>query len=241
MIAITFALPAESSGVVGSLRERKTENRVIYGKLSAREVAIFHTGVGRKACQPNIEHFLSVVRPTVLISTGFAGGVNQDLRPGDLIAAENYSDPALINYLEQVLYGTRMQKARLFTASSLVDSAEERNQIARNSAASAVDMETEVIAQACATRNIRMLSLRAISDTPTAPFPVPPSVLFDVNRQAISFTRLGWHIVRHPAAVSRLIRFSRQVDKARKELTGEIIPWVYVLGHPQESPLHAKA
>src|SRR5262249_14240721 len=125
----------------------------------------------------------------------------------------------------------------LFTTDSVVDSAEERNRVALESGAAAVDMETEVIARACVERDIRMLSLRAISDTPREPFPVPPAVLFDMNRQTTSLMRLAGHLVRHPAAVSRLARFFRQVEKARKELTGELIPWVYVLGHPHDSPL----
>ena len=50
MIAVSFALPTESSDLVGLLRDRKSdEEEIIRGKIDNKEVAIFHTGVGRKS------------------------------------------------------------------------------------------------------------------------------------------------------------------------------------------------
>ena len=71
----------------------------------------------------------------------------------------------------------------MLTVPALIDSSEERERIARESGASAVDMETEFIARACAAHGIPLLSLRVITDTPTEPFLAPPSVLFDIEQQ----------------------------------------------------------
>jgi adenosylhomocysteine nucleosidase len=252
MIAITFALPAESSGIVGLLRERRDENRIVYGKLASRDVAIFHTGVGRTACGRSMEQFLNTIRPTVLISSGFAGGVSEDLQVGDLVVAENFSDrnlaarlmeggapatplpaPDRLKASSQELAppskaGIRI--AKLVTVDSMVDSAAERHELVQRHAADAIDMETEVIAQACLTFGVPMLSLRVISDSPTEPFPAPPEILFDVARQKTNFGKLIPYVLMHPSAIGRLIRFARQINYSRSTLTTTLLEVVPRLG-----------
>ncbi|HXM74618.1 MAG TPA: hypothetical protein VN904_05035, partial [Chthoniobacterales bacterium] len=95
MIAITFALPAESSALISRLREKTRAlcdgEKIIYGKIDNRSVAIFHTGVGRKSCEHKINNLLRGERPDFLISSGFAGSAREDLQVGNLILAENFS------------------------------------------------------------------------------------------------------------------------------------------------------
>ncbi len=208
MIAITFALPAESSDLLRSV-----------GK---DEIATLHTGVGGKAAAAKIDKFLSVERPKLLISSGFAGGLHDQLQVGDLIFAENYSDRRLLDRAAELLANHGTQRAKLFSASAIADSAEDRTALREKHNADAVDMETEVIAAACIARGIPMLSLRAITDTPRQPLPVPPEVLFDLERQRTSFVRLAGYCISHPAAIRRLMRFSNNVALARAELASAL-------------------
>lgn len=222
MIAVSFALPTESSGFVALLRDqRRDEARIIRGKIDHKEIAVFHTGVGKKSCEARIVDFFRTEQPRVLVSAGFAGGARDDLQVGDLILAENFSDPQLLSEAQRILK-SKVHVAKLFSASTIVDSISERNRIARTHNASAVDMETECIAQACAARGIRMLSLRVISDTPAAPFPAPPRALFDIENQRTKAARLLFYLLMHPGAVARLIRFGGQIRKARAKLTSTI-------------------
>ncbi len=203
MIAITFALPNESRDflqVVGNKRER---------------VAVLHTGVGAEACRRKIGPFLAAQSFDFLVSSGFAGGVDPLLGVGDLLLAENFSDPELLRRAESILVA---RTARLATADHVVASAAERQEFAAAQNAVAVDMETETIAAACAERNLPMLSLRAISDTAAAPFPAPPGILFDIARQQTDAFRLGRYLLRNPPAIVRLMRFSRQIELARAHL-----------------------
>ena len=232
MIAITFALPTESVGVLAAVRDRREEGGIVYGKLANRDVAIFHTGVGRKACQLAMERFLPTLQPSLLISAGFAGGIDEKLCVGDRFVAENFSDAALLEFLHPAFQQTTLDRGKLFTASSVIDSPEARDRIARENGASAVDMETEVIALACHERGIRLLSIRAISDTSGELFPLPPSILFDIERQTTRSGRLIWYLITHPAAIPRLLRFASQIKKARRGLTADIYAFVYVLGDP---------
>jgi adenosylhomocysteine nucleosidase len=203
MIAVTFALPSESSDFRRRLGDRH------------REVAILHTGVGAQVCRERIGPFLDTQRFDFLISSGFAGGVAPSLGVGDLLLAENFSDPQLLAQAREVVIS---RVGKLVTADRVIEIATERERFAREQSAAAVDMETEWIARACQARKIPMLSLRAISDTVAAPFPAPPSVLFDLERQTTDLRKLVAHLFRHPSGIVRLIRFARQIAAARASL-----------------------
>jgi adenosylhomocysteine nucleosidase len=226
MIAVSFALPAESSGFAALLREKQSaaggHMKVIHGKIANQSVAMLHTGVGQRICKIRIDHFLQSENPAFFISSGFAGGVREDLEVGDLFLAENFSDRQLLSIAERVLRDRNVRAGKLFTSKTIVDSVAERDKIARINGAIAADMETETIAQACDARGIPLLSLRAISDTPRQPFPAPLSVLFDIERQRTDTGRLTSYLLKHPIAVWRLIRFARQIARGRERLTNAI-------------------
>lgn len=204
MIAVTFALPSESRDFRRMLGDRH------------HEVAILHTGVGEKTCRRRIEPFLDSQSFDFLISSGFAGGVDPSLGVGDLFLAGNFSEPGLLTCAREALIS---RVGKLATADRIVENATERDEFARQHDAGAVDMETEWIARACAERKIRLLCLRVISDTVAAPFPAPPSVLFDLERQRTKTTRLAAYLLTHPAGLVRLARFARQIAGARENLT----------------------
>jgi adenosylhomocysteine nucleosidase len=233
MIAITFALPTESAGLAGKLGNKTQtacgDSETSVGMLDGREVVILHTGVGAKVSAPRIESFLGTLRPKYLIASGFAGAVDEDLDAGDLLLAENFSDAQLLKDAQRALAGRNVRIGRLFTSASLVDSAGERHAAARQTGAIAVDMETAIIAGACAHRSIPMLSLRVISDSLQEPLPAPLEVLFNLNRQRTDYIRLLAHIVTHPATISRLTRFARQISRARDRLTNGLTDVVRVL------------
>lgn len=223
MIGITFALPSESSSLVGRLTSRERRDDLIFGKIGTHDVAIAHTGVGAKDCNEHLERLIHKTRPRFVISAGFAGAVTNELHVADLILAENFSDPELLAKAERALTAQAAKRVELFTSASIVDSAEQRNAIARASGADAVDMETGAIVEICKAHVLRLLSLRVISDSPGEPLPVPPTVLFDIEFQRTRFGRLLAYILRDPGSGWRLIRFSKQIGRVRAHLTDAIV------------------
>ena len=83
MIAVTFALPAESSEFIRLLENRPREKRAgietVSGRLHGREIDVIHTGVGEKSTRARLPRFLEEEKPTMLISAGFAGAVHDSL------------------------------------------------------------------------------------------------------------------------------------------------------------------
>lgn len=239
MIAVSFALPAESREFGRSLNNKSAMNRngvrTIRGMIGERLIEVLHTGVGEKVCRQRVGQFLSTLRSkepiqpdqrdqqlACLISAGFAGALNNDLQIGDLILAENFST---VNASEtcKLISNPRIHVANLLTIPALIDSSENRNKLAVTSGAVAVDMETEFIARACAAGGIPLLSLRVISDTPQHGFPAPADVLFDIERQQTRMLKLATHLLSRPSRVPRMIRFGRRIARARKTLADALV------------------
>lgn len=216
MIAVTFALPAESSAFVRALGNRKRDGAIVRGELSGTEICVLHTGVGAGECEKRLTTFLNDEKPRLLIASGFCGGTNDELHPGDLIIAENGSDAELTKKTCEILSGAILGK--LHSADQVIDPAVDRYAIGREQDAIAIDMETETIARICAEHSIPMLALRVISDSPSAPFPAPPSVLFDVESQRTKFSTFVAYLARNPNAAMRLAEFSKQIAMAKAKL-----------------------
>ena len=237
MIAVTFALPAESSGFLRRLHKKSRTNRngigVIRGQIDnpeigAREpfrnrtIEVLHTGVGEKVCRQRMGKFLQDQQFGCLISAGFAGALNDQLYVGDLLFAENFSTVRL-SEVHSFFSGLPAHIADLLTVPSMIESREERDRMAQTTGAVAADMETEFIARACAEHAIPLLSLRVISDTPSKPFPAPANVLFNMERQRTDLTKLTLHFLKHPGAIPRLIAFARKIVRGREILANGIL------------------
>src|SRR5215472_12955766 len=225
-IAVTFALSAESSQFTRRLRNKSHADRngisVVRGTIDDRTVEVVHTGVGEKTCSERIERFLEDAQFHMLISTGFAGALSNRLRVNDLLLAQNFSTVDLTQ-AQQSLSTLSVRAADLLTLPAPIDSGEEREKIARESGADAVDMETEVIARACATHAVPLLSLRVVTDTPLESFPAPPNALFDIEKQRTNVTALATFFLAHPNRVPRLVQFAKRIARARTTLSNALI------------------
>ena len=176
----------------------------------------------RRFADQRLGKFLQDQQFDCLISAGFAGALDNDLKIGDLLLAENFSTVHL-SETRASLSGLHIHIANLLTVPALIDSPEERNKLALTSGAVAADMETEFIARACAARGIPLLSLRVISDTPHNRLPAPANVLFDIERQQTRMLKLATHLLAHPSRVPRLVQFASRIAHARKILANALV------------------
>ena len=225
-IAVTFALPAESSEFLRRLGNKSRADRngisIVRGTIDHRSIEVIHTGVGENICRQRIGRFLENQQFDFLISAGFAGSLNHELQVNDLLVAKNFSTVDL-KHAQSSLSNVSIHTANMLTVPVLIDSSEEREKIARESGAGAVDMETEFIARACAEHGIPLLSLRVISDTSRESFPGPSRILFDIERQQTHVLKLATFFLAHPKRIPRLIAFTRRIARARKTLADALV------------------
>lgn len=241
MIAVTFALPAESKEFLRSLGSKSRSDRngvsTIQGKIDDRPIEVLHTGVGEKVCRERMGRFLEDQRFDCLISAGFAGALDESLQVGDLLLAKNFSTFNL-DETRASLSDLPVHVANLLTVPALIDSCEERNRLALTSGAVAVDMETEFIARVCAACGVPLLSLRVISDTPRELFPAPANVLFDIEQQRTQMGKLGKYFLVHPNRIPSLIQFAKRIRRARKILADALVKVVRELEPSTRSQSH---
>jgi adenosylhomocysteine nucleosidase len=223
MIAITFALPAESADFVRLLEKPTLNSREgvenIRGRLHGKLITVIHTGVGKMICRQRMEVMFRREKFEWLISAGFAGALEPELHVGHLLIAENYSSPKLLAAHQLESAADKVFLGKLATVPRMIESMTQRETLNRRTGAAAVDMETETIAEICQAHDVPMLSVRAISDTASEPFPAPAHVLFDLAKQKTDFVRLGSYLLAHPAALARLNAFRQRIGIARKALT----------------------
>ena len=226
MIAVTFALPAESSDFVRLLEKPSLNCRegveTIRGRLHGKLIVVIHTGVGKMICRERMEVMLRRERFEYLISAGFAGALDKDLRVGHLLVADNYSSPNLLASPQVEWSSDGIFLGKLATVPRMIESSAQRETLNKRTGAAAVDMETETIAEICQAHDVPMLSVRAISDTAVEPFPAPAHVLFDLAKQKTDFVRLGSYLLTHPGAFKRLNAFRQRIGVARKALTNAL-------------------
>ena len=222
MIAVTFALPAESSDFIKLLNRRARDGSLVRGTLHNVDVCVLHTGVGEQMTRRRMAAFLEKAKPELLVSSGFAGALTDQLVVEEILLADNYSTPEPLAHARRSLSSSGMHVGSLFTAPAIVDSAAQRGDLARDSGSLAVDMETRFIAEACSRWAVPMLALRAISDSPSTPMPVPPDVMFDIERQRTRFAALTLYVAQNPAALPKLARFGKQIAAVRVALTNAL-------------------
>jgi nucleoside phosphorylase len=226
MIAVTFALAAESRDFVRGIRgteHRIGRVRVFKGSLGRHEIEVLLTGVGTGIAEERLRSYLENGTPEFFVSSGFAGATTRGYSVGDVILATNRSDPALTALAEKTLAQFTTRSGILFTSREMVDSPLVRADLWSREQAIAIDMETSSIAEICRERGLPLLSLRVLSDTPEEPFPLPAHVLFDLQHQRTMARRLVRYLVTRPSSLVRLIRFSRQIRRARGKMTEALV------------------
>jgi adenosylhomocysteine nucleosidase len=223
MIAVTFAVAEESRDFAQAAR------------AAGLPVRILHTGVGESVCRERFQAFFADgPAPKLLISSGFAGGLDPALPIGGLVLSTNFSDERLLKKLAAFLENPPFQFhcGILTTQARVIESAAEKHAIFTQTGAGAVDMETAHLFAECQARGIPVLSLRAISDTATQAMPVPHAVWFDAAKQQPRILALlGW-LVMHPAAIPAFARFVRGISLTRRQLTRGLLAVVPLLTDP---------
>ncbi len=204
-VVVTFAVPDESRA---------------FAAVSDRgPVLTMHTGVGNSpGGRRRLGDVLDEDEPRLVISAGYAGALRPDLRVGDLVLGENFSDPGLLAAARTLLADEPCHVGQFLTQNAVAETAAAKAALHTATGALAVDMETEWIAKACARSGVPLLALRVISDAAGQSFPVPNAVLFDAVRQRPRYAALPAWLLLHPWRIVPFVRFVRGLGPARTRL-----------------------
>lgn len=143
--------------------------------------------------------------PSLIVSTGFCGGLTPTLQPGELVLAETIHyhgepmpiDRSLLDRAKEALNATKLDfVCGPIRCSNRVVRANAEKQQLQTDGAIAVDMESGPLARWARERRIRFLSLRAVLD------PFDQDLPFSATRSLIRT------VLQHPLATFKVIKLA---------------------------------
>ena len=161
MVILVFALPEEARVVQRRIRWHKSPVGDPRGLFAGQEVSLAFVGVGAIRIG-ELDRSIEQIKPRMIISSGFAGGTRSLLEAGDFVLSTNYTDADIRKALSQ--HQKIFDAAGPFVQVERVASASDKWSLNRSHGASAVDMESETIADLCRRKKISLVTARMISD-----------------------------------------------------------------------------
>jgi len=214
-LGIIFALAIEAGCFVDTLSQvRATRGNGFIarqGRYNNRDIVLVESGSGGGCAAKATHAMIDAHRPRLIVSAGFAGGLNPRAKRQDLVVAtslvntqgsEFMLDPAaLVPWLDEV---RNLHRGRILAFDRVVRLREEKQQLGCQHDALAVDMETFAVAEVCRERDVDLLAIRAISDAVDDELPPDIGKLLAQKSFAGQLGAAVGSIFRRPAAVKDL-------------------------------------
>jgi adenosylhomocysteine nucleosidase len=206
-ILVCFALKEEAA----PFRETKA------GKPG---ISILLTGIGRKNSENSARKFLAAHAPGLVLTCGFAGGLNPELVLGAVVfATENAS-------LRERLAAAGAKPAKFLCANRIAATAGEKLALRQSTGADAVEMESEAIQAVCRERGIPCATVRVISDTAGDDLPLDFNELAKPD-MSLDLGKLALAIAKSPGAIGGLLQLQKNCRFAAEKLAkvlAKIVP-----------------
>ena len=234
------------------------EEAAPFRKIAATKAAIsiLITGIGRKNAEKSVRELLNSCRsqgdetqikniletphvvscqPDLVLTCGFAGGLNPDLKIGDVVfelsdrrgefhepQTENElgsrsARPSESSPLREKLVAAGAKPAKFFCANRIATMVAEKKKLRAETGADAVEMESGAIQDVCRERGVPCATVRVISDMAGEDLPLDFNVLSKPDRN-LDFGKLAWAIVKSPRKIGGLLKLQKQIRFAAEQL-----------------------
>ena len=190
----------------------KMESR--FFRRSRPDVSVLHTGIGRRNAKAALGARLAEQGPELIITSGFAGGLNPELRLHELLFEKSGTHPLFGN-----LAGLPFRAGRFCCRDRIVVTAKEKRLFWRSGGCDAVEMESAGIHEIAQSRQIPCLTFRAISDAAHENLPLDFNRLL-TSRRNLDWAKLCGALCRNPGRLPALARFCGSIAKTSRALAG---------------------
>ena len=181
---------------------------------SRPDLRLLLTGIGQRNAERTIRQALAGPLPKLVLTCGFAGGLNPELAAGAVIFSAD-EDSAL----SPALLAAGARPARFHCADRVAVTAEEKRALRQSTGADAVEMESRVIRAHCRERGIPGATVRVISDAADENLPLDFNRLLDAQ-QNLSYGKLALTLAKTPGKMPALLKLQRQTQAAAETLAG---------------------
>lgn len=173
-------------------------------------VRVLITGMGYGNAEKSILFGLEKTAPRLVITSGFAGGLNPLLKGGQIVYN---AEPGSV--LEDVLENEGATPVNFFCTRRVAITSEEKQKLWRGTGQDAIEMESQVIRDICREHDIPCATIRVISDGAMEDLPLDFNTLM-TPAQKIHYGKLSWALVRSPWKLAELLAFQQKaMDSAR--------------------------
>ena len=213
-------------------------------EASERRLVPASRSQGDSASQARLARTLAP--PKLVLTCGFAGGLNPDLKPGDVVFElakapltpslsppggervsartgegsnedmRSESEPTHVGCYEK-LVAAGAKPAKFFCTDRVATTIAEKRKLRDETGADAVEMESAAIHAVCAERGIPCATVRVISDTANEDLPLDFNVLAKPD-QSLDYGKLFLAIARSPGKIGSLMKLQRQTRFAAERL-----------------------
>jgi adenosylhomocysteine nucleosidase len=174
--------------------------------------SVLITGMGRSNAAAAIRTALAKSRPAMVITAGFAGGLNPRLAFGTVVF-ETDSETGLGDRLLE----TGAVPVRFHCADRVAVTVAEKKLLWQSTKADAVEMESSAIRSICREQAIPSATVRVISDAADEDLPLDFNALMTPDDR-INYARLAWTVALSPRKIPALIRFQKLTMTAARKL-----------------------
>ena len=189
--------------------------------LSRAGMDILITGMGRENAERCLHRQLRSRVPQLVLSCGFAGGLNPYLSVGTVVFAGDEDaglTPALLR--------AGACPVRFYCAERVAVTTAEKRRLWEETGADAVEMESQIIRAICRAHHIPSATIRVISDGADENLPLDFN-LFMTAEQRVHYGRLILALMMSPSRIPAILRLQRQTQLAARRLAavlGELVP-----------------
>ena len=211
------------------------------GLRRGHPVSILLTGIGRQNAEKSVREFLaggasvpasrlrfastyqgrlasSLAPPELVLTCGFAGGLNPELKLGEIIF--ELSDSEIRNpqfAIRNRLLAAGAKPAKFFCADRVATTIAEKKKLREETGADAVEMESEAIHTVCRECGIPCATVRVISDTANEDLPLDFNQLYKPD-MSLDYGKLFWAVAKSPGKIGGLIQLQKQTKFAAGKL-----------------------
>ena len=174
------------------------EEAAPFHKVAARHPGVITliVGIGRQNAEKSVRSFLASGSPELVLTCGFAGGLNPALKLGEVVF-----EPATGNLqLATRLSAAGAKPVKFICADRIATTVAEKQALRAQTGADAVEMESAAIHAVCAEKNIPCATVRVISDTADEDLPLDfnalakPDKSIDAGKLALAIAKAPWKI-----------------------------------------------
>ena len=191
------------------------EEAAPFRKIAAGKtgITILLTGIGRQNAEKSLREFLATHSPKLVLTCGFAGGLNPDLKLGDIIFET--SDETL----RAKLLGAGAKQLKFFCADHIAITVAEKKKLRAETGADAVEMESAAIHAVCRERGIPCATVRVISDSANEDLPLDFNALSKTDK-GLDYGKLFFAITKSPGKIRALLELQKKTKFAAEQLAG---------------------